>query len=136
MKVGKLFWWILGILVVLLIIAALVNQSNKSKITAALANKPVGDANQVGRFIASAVALGSTNFSQIFNGKAVWLWVGKGMVQPGYSKVISGTNAGWSILNEYLHSGNRVVTCLKKAASPGHPCLVWKDENGDTVSSS
>lgn len=131
MKPGKALLIITIVIVVLVLIAFAINQSNKKKTTTAVANQTTPNPNVTGRYI--AVSSNGTDYTEVFNGKPVWLWVGRGPAQSDYIKMTSGANSGWSILNEYLQSGLSKMTCITRANSPGHPCIAWKDEKGNTL---
>lgn len=130
MKPGKALLIVVIIIVVLVLIAWGISATNKKKTTSAVANQPTPNPEVTGRYLAVASMLG-TDYTQIFNGKPAWVWVGKGPAATGYIKITEGKDSGWSVLNDYLISGKSNYTCLERSNSPGHPCIKWKE--GTTI---
>lgn len=105
MKSSKVILIVVSIIIILLVIAWIVSKSNKTKTENAIINQPAADANITGRYV--AVSNPSTDFSEIVNGKAKWLWAGKGNCNSAYTKILSGVNSGWCVLNESLSKSTK-----------------------------
>lgn len=137
MKPGKTFWIVLIVLLVIVAIAYFINQSNKNKIASAIKNTVSTDANAVGRFL-GAQMINRTDFTETLNGKAVWLWVGRGQCPSGYVKITSGVNAGWCVLMDYVNRqmpqsnpGVGKKWCCR-VVEPNGSCSDWESRDANS----
>lgn len=126
MKPTKTLLIIVIIIVVLLLLAWIINSSSKKKTAAAANNQTPANPAITGRHI--AVASNTTDYTAIINGKPQYLWAGAGNCQSGYSKITSGTDAGWCILTSSIDSKTG-TTCITKD-NLGN-CIKWQDSSGN-----
>lgn len=101
MKPSKTLLIAVIIIVVLLLLAWLITSSNKKKITRSIVNQPAPNAEITGRHIAASNI--GTDYTEIVNGKAKWLWSGRNNCLGEYTKILSGVNAGWCVLTSELN---------------------------------
>lgn len=125
MKNGKTLLIIAAIIVILLLLAWVISMSNKKKTAAAAANQTAPNANILGRHI---VASTGTDYSETVNGKAKWLWSGRGNCSSDYTKILSGVNSGWCLLTTEL---NRSVPPSRSLGAGKKWCCAQIKSNGD-----
>lgn len=137
MKNGKTLLVIGIVIVILLLLAWFVSSQNKKKTQSAINNQQSTTPNPeiVGRHVAVAANV-VPDFTEIVNGKSVWLWSGGNVnCQTGYTKILSGPNAGWCVLSSEfnrtmppprsLQTGNK--WCCTQIGADGK-CQTWEQK--------
>jgi len=126
MKPSKTLLIAVIIIVVLLVLAYLITSSNKKKLASSITNAPAPKADITGRHIAASNI--GTDYTELVNGKAKWLWGGRNNCLGEYTKILTGANSGWCVLTSEF---NRSVPPDRSLAQGKKWCCTQFKANGD-----